>query len=109
AQALAGLASALEAFAPASGTKPELEIMCLSLVLAGERLQGALADPVKALHTASAQSERHSLAHVAGENAPRVSALVARAIRAREPSLLDVWFASLGPVASALLEAAVRG
>ena len=34
---------------------------------------------------------------------------VARAIRARELSMLDVWFASLGPVASALLEAAVRG
>ena len=37
-----------------------------------------------------------------------VSPLVARAIRARDLSMLDVWFASLGPVASALLEAAVR-
>ena len=38
-----------------------------------------------------------------------MAALVARAIRARELSMLDVWLASLGPVASALLEAAVRG
>jgi hypothetical protein len=35
--------------------------------------------------------------------------LIARAIRARELSMLDVWFASLGPVASALVEGAVRG
>ena len=34
---------------------------------------------------------------------------MARAIRARELSMLDVWLASLGPVTSALLEDAVRG
>jgi eukaryotic-like serine/threonine-protein kinase len=108
AQALSGLARALEAFNTAAGPKPNLEAMCLELVLAGERLQGALADPVKALHPSSEQSAEDSLSRIATENAPRVAALVARAIRARELSLLDVWFASLGPVASALLEGAVR-
>ncbi|MBL8612661.1 MAG: serine/threonine protein kinase, partial [Myxococcales bacterium] len=93
----------------AAGPKKELEAMCLELVLAGDRLQGALADPVKALHPATAQSAEDSLSRRATENAPRVAALVARAVRARELSMLDVWFASLGPVASALLEAAVRG
>jgi serine/threonine-protein kinase len=109
AHALSGLASSLEAFARASGPNPKLEDMCLELVLAGERLQGALADPVKALRPPSEQSADDSLSRTAAENAPRVASLVARAIRAREPSLLDVWFASLGPVASALLEAAVEG
>jgi serine/threonine-protein kinase len=106
--AMAGLATALEAFAAASGPKPNLEPMCLDLVLAGDRLQRALADPVKALHPASKAGTDDSLARVATENAPRVAALVARAIRARELSMVDVWFASLGPVASALLETAVR-
>jgi serine/threonine-protein kinase len=108
AQAMAGLASALEAFASASGPRPNLEPMCLDLVLAGDRLQRALADPVKALHPTSKAAADDSLARLATENAPRVAALVARAIRARELSMVDVWFASLGPVASALLEAAVR-
>jgi serine/threonine-protein kinase len=106
--ALSGLASALEAFASAAGPRPNLEAMCLELVLAGDRLHAALADPVKALHPATRQTEEDSLSQRATENAPRVAALVARAIRARELSMLDVWFASLGPVASALLEAAVR-
>jgi hypothetical protein len=83
--------------------------MCLELVLAGERLQGALADPVKALHTSKDEDAAESLPPSTTANAPRVAALVARAIRARELSMLDVWFASLGPVASALFEAAVRG
>ena len=109
AHALGGLARALEGFRAASGSKPDLEALCLGLVLAGDRLQGALADPVKALHPASEVSSADSLARNATENAPRVSVLVARAIRARELSLLDVWLASLGPVTSALLEAAVRG
>lgn len=109
AHALAGLAGALATFTQAAGPKKELEAMCLELVLAGDRLQGALADPVKALHPATAQSAEDSLSRRATENAPRVAALVARAVRARELSMLDVWFASLGPVASALLEAAVRG
>jgi len=108
AYAMAGLASSLEVFATAAGPKPNLEPMCLDLVLAGDRLQRALADPVKALHPASHAEGEDSLARVATENAPRVAALVARAIRARDLSMVDVWFASLGPVASALLEAAVR-
>jgi len=108
ARALAGLASALETFASASGPRPNLEPMCLDLVLAADRVHRALADPVKGLHPASKAGADDSLARTATENAPRVAALVARAIRARELSMVDVWFASLGPVASALLEAAVR-
>jgi hypothetical protein len=106
--ALSGLARGLESFATAAGPKPNLEAMCLELVLASDRLHGALADPVKALHPASAKSEEDSLTRSATENAPRVAALVARAIRARELAMLDVWLASLGPVTSALLEEAVR-
>ncbi len=106
--ALGGLSRALEAFAPAAGPKPNLDAMCLELVLAGDRLQGALADPVKALHAASAKSAEDSLSRSATENAPRVAALLARAIRAREIAMLDVWLASLGPVTSGLLEDAVR-
>jgi eukaryotic-like serine/threonine-protein kinase len=108
AHALAGLATALESFRGAAGPKPALEEMCVELVLAGDRLHGALADPVKALHAASDQSEQDSLARADTENAPRVASLVARAIRARDLSMLDVWFASLGPVASALLEGAIN-
>jgi eukaryotic-like serine/threonine-protein kinase len=108
AQALGGLARALALFAQAAGPKPNLDAMCMELVLAGDRLHAALANPVKGLHPATADTD-DSLTRTATENAPRVAALVARAIRAREPSMLDVWFASLGPVASALLEGAVKG
>jgi serine/threonine-protein kinase len=108
AHALSGLVEALEGFGGAAGPKPNLEALCLGLVLSGERLQAALANPVKALHPASAEGDDDSLQRVATENAPRVAALVARAIRARELSLLDVWLASLGPTASALLDGAVR-
>jgi len=108
AHALSSLAVALGVFGTAAGPKPNLEAMCLDLVLAGDRLHGALANPVKALHPATGESAEDSLSRSASENAPRMAALVARAIRARELSMLDVWFASLGPVASALLEAAVR-
>jgi serine/threonine-protein kinase len=107
--ALAGLAEALDEFRTAAGHKPELEALCADLVVAGNRLQGALADPVKALHAASEETADASLAQSEIENAPRVAALVARAIRARDLSMLDVWLASLGPVTSGLLEAAVRG
>jgi eukaryotic-like serine/threonine-protein kinase len=106
--ALIGLADALLAFNSAAGPKPNLEAMCLDLVRAGERLQGALANPVKALHPSEEDNPAGPVSHNAAENAQRIAALVARAIRARELSLLDVWFASLGPVASALLEGAVR-
>jgi serine/threonine-protein kinase len=109
AQSLSGLAAALDTFRGVSGTRAQLEQQCLELVLAGDRLHGALADPVKALHPASDQSEEDSLARRTTQNAPRVATLVARSIRVRDLSMLDVWFASLGPVASALLEEAVRG
>jgi serine/threonine-protein kinase len=107
AHALSGLVEALEGFGAAAGPRPNLEALCLGLVLSGERLQAALANPVKALHAPSEEDD-DSLARNVTENAPRVAALVARAIRARELSLLDVWLASLGPTASALLDGAVR-
>jgi eukaryotic-like serine/threonine-protein kinase len=106
--ALMGLCESLQAFNGAAGPKPDLEAMCLRLVLSGERLQAALADPVKGLHAAPQSKREDSLSQAATENAPRIAALLSRAIRARELSLLDVWFASLGPVASLLLEGAVR-
>jgi len=108
AHALAGLAGALHAFRTAAGHHAEVEAMCAELVASGYRLHGALADPVKALHRASDESADASLSRTEIENAPRVAALVARAIRARDLSMLDVWLASLGPVTSGLLEAAVR-
>lgn len=107
AASLSGLASALSSFDGSSGRTPELEALCLNLVLGAERLQDALADPVKALHPAVAFGE-DLLSRATTENAPRIAALVTRAIRARELSMLDVWFTSLGPVASALVEGAVR-
>ena len=82
--------------------------MCLELVLAADRLQSALADPVKALHPVHEQSSEDARNRSFTENAPRIATQVARAIRARELALLDVWFAALGPIASALLEDAVR-
>jgi eukaryotic-like serine/threonine-protein kinase len=113
AHALSGLAKALEEFKGAAGLRPNLDAMCLGLVLAGDRLQRALADPVKALHPAEDGPEEpldvDSLEKAATENAPRVAGLVGRAITARELSMLDVWLASLGPVTSALMEAAIQG
>ncbi|HEU4405339.1 MAG TPA: serine/threonine-protein kinase [Polyangiaceae bacterium] len=110
-RALGALSAALADFDAAAGHRPGLEGLCTALVAAGERLRRALADPVKALRAEGAAGADGAPAGDAGveaENASRVAALVARAIRAREPALLDVWFASLGPVASSLLEAAVR-
>jgi serine/threonine-protein kinase len=106
ARALSSLAMALEDFAETAGHKPGLEAQCVRLVLAGDRLQAALADPVKGLHAPREDGAPEDLPKSA--NAPRVAGLVARAIRARDLAMLDVWFASLGPVASALLEWAVR-
>jgi serine/threonine-protein kinase len=108
AQALSDLAGALDAFRAAAGPKPNLEELCVTLVCDGERLQAALADPVKGLHPAGEPSLGVSSPPHSSENTQRVAALVARAIRARDLSMLDVWFASLGPVASALLEQAVE-
>lgn len=107
AHALAGLAKALGTFGNVSGKSKELDAGCLELVLAASRLHGALADPVKALHASVPDMSADSLSKQATENAPRIAALVARAVRSREPAMLEVWFASLGPLTSALLEAAV--
>ncbi len=101
--ALDGLARALEHFADAAGPRPTLDKLCLELVLAADRLQAALADPVRALRSSRETPSDDSIE----KNGPRTAAMVARAIRSRELSLLDVWFASLGPTASALVEAAV--
>ena len=109
AQALGGLARALAEFSTAKGPLPNLDAMCLELVLAGDRMHASLSNPVKALHPASKDAHDDSLQRRDTENAPRVAGLVARAVRARELSMLDVWFASLGPIASALLEGAVKG
>jgi tRNA A-37 threonylcarbamoyl transferase component Bud32 len=108
AKALADLAEALRAFAPASGKHPSLEASCLVLVRAANRLQAALADPVKGLHPAAGSAGTDAPGAHSAENAQRVAALVCRAIRARELSMLDVWLVSLGPVGSAMVEAAVR-
>jgi len=112
AQALTALARALKSFSAASGKHAQLEPMCLGLVIAANRLHGALADPVTGLHAQSDPgadgAELSPAARAAVENAPRVAALVCRAVRARDLSTIDVWLASLGPVTSALLEAAVR-
>lgn len=104
--ALTGLSDCLAKFATVSGRTENFDALCLELVIAAERLQGALADPVKALHPAGTLSAG-TLARKATENAPRIAALIARAVRQRELSVLDVWFASLGPITSALVEAAV--
>jgi serine/threonine-protein kinase len=110
AHALAALARSLHAFKKAAGLRDNLEPLCIELVLAGDRMQSALADPVKALHAAVTKPEdEDSLDRTATENAPRVAALVGRAIRARDLSMIEVWLASLGPVASALVEQAIKG
>jgi serine/threonine-protein kinase len=108
AHALGGLAEALQSFSDAAGTKKDLEAMCLDLVLAAERLHGALANPVKALHPATVQTAEDSMSRHATENAPRISALVTRAIRSRELSMIGVWLTSLGPIAANLIENAVE-
>lgn len=108
AQGLLDLAAVLGKFANTSGRDPEFDALCLELVIAAERLQAALADPVKALHPAQLFGQ-DTLSRAMTENAPRVAALVARSVRARELGMLDVWFTSLGPIASALVESAIRG
>lgn len=107
-EALSALARALGAFAETAGHKPDMEARALDLVMSAERLQAALADPVRALHPASEAPTDDSLSKRTTENAPRMATMVTRAVRTRELSLLDVWFASLGPVTSALVEKAVQ-
>ncbi|MEM6992933.1 MAG: protein kinase, partial [Myxococcota bacterium] len=107
--ALGGLAKALRTFDTAVGRQPEIEALSVALVLASDRLVRALADPVKALEPAAPEGEMpHSLSRTAAPNAPRVAGLVARAIAVRDPSMLDVWLASLGPVVASLVDKAIR-
>lgn len=108
AAALATLARALDGFAQTAGPKPDLEAHCVDLVLSAERLHGALADPVRALHPAKTDTSDDSLAERTSANAPRMASVVSRAIRLRDLSLLEVWFASLGPTTASLVEAAIR-
>jgi tRNA A-37 threonylcarbamoyl transferase component Bud32 len=102
AAALSDMAASLAQFHSMSGSKPELEARCHALAAAAERLHAALADPVKGLHPPTANAP-------ASENAPRIATLVAKAIRARDLTAADVWIEALGPVASALVAAAVSG
>ncbi|MEM6786181.1 MAG: serine/threonine-protein kinase [Myxococcota bacterium] len=111
AYALEALSNTLKDFGGAAGMRPNLEAMCVQLVLAADRLQQALADPVKALRSAGedgGSAVEDSLSRASTQNAPRVASLVARAITSRDMTLIDVWLASLGPVTSALLEDAVQ-
>ncbi len=102
------LARELEFFGGVGGRNADLDARCLDLVFAADRLHQALANPVKALHR-SEEAAFESIPRARIENARRTSTLVGRAIRARDASLLDVWFASLGPVVSGLLEVTIRG
>jgi hypothetical protein len=106
--ALTRLSRALADFATVSGRDKDLEERSLQLVLAAERLRAALADPVRGLHALDQVPEADPLSRAATDNAPRIAAQVARAIRSRAPDLLEVWFSSLGPVTSALVEAGVE-
>ncbi len=106
AHCLADLATCLKSFEGVSGRTVNFEALCLQLVLTSERLQAALADPVKALHPATTLGT-DSLSRAATENAPRVAALITRAVQQRDLSVLDVWFTSLGPITSLLVESAV--
>lgn len=110
AHALVGLARALRAFDAAVGRQPGLEPLCVDLVLASDRLVRALADPVKALRPAAPDGAMpDSLTQTAAPNAPRVAGLLGRAIGTRDPSIVEVWLASLGPVVAALVDTAIRG
>lgn len=104
-KALEGFAAGLAAFGK---KQPDLDTRALELVMASERLQSALSDPVRALHPAKETAEDDSLRERLAENAPRTAKMLARAIRSRDLSLLEVWFASLGPTAATLVEAALK-
>lgn len=109
AHGLVGLARSMRAFDAAVGRKPGLDPLCIDLVLASDRLVRALADPVKALEPAAADGGLpDSLTRKAAPNAPRVAGLVARAISVRDPSVVEVWLASLGPIVSSLVETVIR-
>lgn len=136
AHGLLELAEALADFEGVAGPNKRLDRLCLQLVRASNRVQGALSDPVRALQPAAMSTEDTDITmslpppseeddglmqhppsserwealplDPSGKSAPRTAALVARAIRLRQPGMLDVWLASLGPVASKLLATAVK-
>ncbi len=108
AASLGGFARALGGFATAAGPQPDLEAKAIELVLAAERVRSALADPVRALHPSSERPVDDSLERRTSENAPRMASVVARSIRARDITMLEVWFASLGPTPAALVEHAIE-
>jgi len=109
ANALGVMAACLRDFGDISGVSPKLIQACLGLVFAAERLRSCLADPERALHPATLDNAEDTLSQAATLNAPRTASLLARAIRAREMSMLEVWLASLGPITSKLIEGAVSG
>ncbi len=107
--ALTELARTLGRFADTAGPRSDLERQCVHLVLAAERLREALSDPVRALHAPKSMPPDEGLAGRATADVSRTASVVSRAIRLRDISLLEVWFASLGVTTAALVEAAVRG
>ncbi|MEM1418330.1 MAG: serine/threonine-protein kinase, partial [Myxococcota bacterium] len=106
--ALAHLGQALEDFGAVKGGTPQLEAFALGLVLAAERLQAALADPVRGLRPAADAPMDDSLGQRTQENAPRTAAMITRAIRTREVARLEVWLASVGPTVAGLVEPAIE-
>lgn len=104
AAALGTLGQALARMKDASGRDADLEARCRTLVVAAERVQASLADPVKGLHNAAPRE----LDAAGIEHTSKTAALITRAIRTRELSILDLWLTSLGPVASRLVEAQLQ-
>jgi hypothetical protein len=106
-----GLSPSARGFGTAAGRTPELEACASSWC--SPRPPARPPSPIRCgappRERAGTAGADDSLSKDRHRERPRVAALVARAIRTRELSMLDVWFASLGPVTSALLEAAVRG
>lgn len=107
ARALSSFADALEGFENAAGPRPDLDACCLALALSAEQVRRALNDPVRALRDVQGDENDDSLLMGPNGNAPRVALTIARAVRTRQPALLDVWFASLGQTIAKLVEAAV--
>ena len=109
AHALGGLARSLRAFDAAVGRRHGIDELAFDLVTCSDRLVRALGDPVKALRPASRDGRvPESLDADAAGDAPRVATLVTRAIGVRDPSMIEAWLASLGPLVSALVDAAIR-
>jgi hypothetical protein len=101
ASALLTLARALAGFSSTSGTSRDLDSLCLDIVLAAEQLRAALEDPVAALQTVKEDPR------AGASTADRLATLMAQGIRGRDPGPVAAWFEALGPVTSALVEAAV--